>query len=53
MVEFAYKYNYRSSKSTFEKTIAKSVEDDKCLVGYKPKKNVKRITNPEKRKKGC
>ncbi len=51
MVEFSYKYNNRSSKSNLEKLVSSAVEDEKCVVSYKPKKNVKRIVNPPKTSK--
>lgn len=50
LVEFSYKYNNRSNKNTFNETIEKAVEEDKCTVSYKPKKNVKRIVYKPKRK---
>jgi transposase-like protein len=51
MVEFAYKYNNRSLKSTFDKTIDNALTDEKCVVKYKPKKNVIRTVNPKRKVK--
>lgn len=55
LVEFAYKYNRRSKEdraTSFNETIVKSVKDDKCLVKYKPKGDVRTITyGKEPRKK--
>jgi transposase-like protein len=51
LVEFAYKYNNKGRKSYFDDTIERAVADDKCLVNYQPKKNVKRTVNPPKRKR--
>lgn len=60
LVEFAYKYNNRSKKSTFNQTIDNAIIEDKCTINYKPKKNVKRIVYKPKgkvlkkvKKKGC
>ncbi|HLU84327.1 MAG TPA: transposase, partial [Vicingaceae bacterium] len=50
LVEFAYKYNNRSKKSTFNQTIENAIIEDKCTVSYKPKKNVKRIVYKPKGK---
>lgn len=50
LVEFSYKYNNRSNKNTFTETIEKAIQEDKCTVSYKPKKNVKRIVYKPKRK---
>lgn len=49
LVEFQYKYNRRRDKKTFDETIQKAIDDDKCLVNYKPKGNVKRIVYKKKR----
>lgn len=49
MIEFAYKYNNKNKKSFFDETIEKAVEDDKCLVDYRPKKIIKRITYPTRK----
>ena len=52
LTEFAYKYNRRNEQpQAFEETIEKSVSDDKCLVKYKPKKNVECITYGNKCRK--
>jgi len=51
LVEFQYKYNHRKDKKTFNDTIQKAIDDGKCLVYYKPKKNVKRIVYKRKRRK--
>ena len=51
MVEFAFKYNNRADKSSFNKIVGSAVDSDKCVVSYKPKGNVKRTTNPPIRKK--
>lgn len=40
LAEFAYKYNRRQDSGTegvFDETLDKAVDDDKCLVSYKPK----------------
>ncbi len=50
LVEFAYKYNNRNKKSTFNQTIKNAITEEKCAVKYKPKKNVKRIVYRPKRK---
>lgn len=50
MVEFAYKYNNRSDKSTFNETIENAVVNEKPMENYKPTKNVKRIANPPRQR---
>ena len=53
LAEFAYKYNSRNrKKEIFDETIEKAVEDEKCLVNYKPKKkDVREITYGRKFRK--
>ena len=44
LAEFSYKYNQRHlQKEAFEKILANAVNDDKCLLNYKPKGDVKKI----------
>ena len=51
LAEYAYKYNNRNIKDYgFDETIENAVEDEKCLVNYKPIKNVKIICYNRKRK---
>lgn len=51
LAEFTYKYNHRLDKSTnFDDTISNTVCDDKCVVNYKPKKDVRKIAYRKKPK---
>jgi transposase-like protein len=44
LAEFSYKYNRRHLKDYgFDKTLETAVEEEKCLINYKPKGNVKKI----------
>ncbi|TAL69309.1 MAG: IS1595 family transposase [Bacteroidetes bacterium] len=52
LAEYAFKYNRRNRRQdSFKEFIDKSVAEDKCLVNYKPKKNVKTLAYRRKRKK--
>ena len=51
LAEYSYKYNNRNIKDFgFDETIEKAVEDEKCLVNYKPKGDVKKICYNRKKR---
>jgi len=52
LAEYSYKYNKRKFKDLgFKKVIENAVEEEKCLVDYKPKGNVRKIAYGRKRKR--
>lgn len=52
LAEYSYKYNHRNRKGYgFMETIENAVEDEKCLINYKPKGDVKKICYPNKSRK--
>ena len=54
LAEAAYKYNRRSTAKkagAFDETILNTVNDEKCVVSYQPKKNPKVIAYRRKKKK--
>jgi len=51
LAEFSYKYNSRHTKPTnFHEMIEGAVKDDKCLVNYQPKKDVKKLAYKSKKR---
>jgi transposase-like protein len=52
LAEFAYKYNRRDQKDTFEETIKRAVCLDKCTIYYKPKRPVNLLTYPRGKQSG-
>lgn len=56
LAEWTYKYNRRSKddkSEAFEQTIQNTVLDDKCLVEYKPKGDVRQIAYGNKTRKAA
>ena len=52
LVEFSYKYNQRHlQKTAFEKLLENAVKDEKCLLNYKPKGDVKEIVYKSRKAK--
>lgn len=52
LAEFAFKYNLRNNQSTtFMETIENAVNDSKCVVKYKPKRNPQTLAYKSKTKK--
>lgn len=43
LTEYAHKYNARNKDNDFELTIEKASDNDKCLIEFKPKKEVEKI----------
>ncbi len=51
LAEYSYKYNKRGKTDIgFSRTIQNAVGDDKCLVNYKPKGDVKKIVYKRRKK---
>lgn len=51
LIEFQYKFNDRHKKNgAFEDLLKNAVSDEKCLVNYKPVKQVRSIVHPKKSK---
>ncbi len=52
LAEYSYKYNKRKqSDYGFDEVIDNAVEDEKCMVNYKPAGDVKKICYPKKKRK--
>ena len=52
LVEFSYKYNQRHlQKDAFEKLLENAVKDEKCMLNYKPKGDVKKIVYKSRKAK--
>ena len=52
LAEFAFKYNMRNNQDlTFMETIERAVNDEKCTVKYKPKRNPRILAYGRRKKK--
>ncbi len=52
LIEYQYKFNARhKEKGTFEDLLKNAVSEEKCLIYYKPVKQVRSIVHPKKPKK--
>ena len=54
LAEFSYKYNNRHlQKNSFEKLLVNTLNDEKCMLNYKPIGDTKQIAYGKRKTKKC